>query len=206
MAVTLKEIAPEVEVYALGVDFTDEAKKVDTMVQAINWAAENDLDVLTYSSGQFSEESEKILDEAVDKAVASGIVTTFIHYYNPNNILPDGMFAYRGAEDHNRREPDLNILHWDYNVLMVPRYLEYVAASEEERMKLTPPFLSISSTSPVTAGFVALLKSVKSDLTPAECKRILMDTSRRMVYNGQECPRVPDIYEAVKLVSGTTSN
>ncbi|MFY9475618.1 MAG: hypothetical protein WAQ73_03720 [Bacillota bacterium] len=77
-------------------------------------------------------------------------------------------------------------------------------ADEEGRAKLMPPFLSISSTSHVTAGFVALMKSIRSDLPPAEYKRILMETSRSLTYNGEKCPRVPDVYEAVKLISGIT--
>ena len=202
MAITLKEIAPEAEVYALGVDFDSEEAKVRTMLDAIEWAIDNDLDVLTYSSSQFSEENEKKLNVVVDKAMERGILTTFIHYYHPGNILPDGLFAYRGDADYNRREPDLNILHYDYNVMIIPRYLEYLSSSEEDRARLTPPFLSISSTSPVTAGFVALMKSVRNDLPPAEYKRILMETSRNLIYRGEDCPRVPDIYEAVKMISG----
>ena len=206
MALALREIAPEAEVYALGVDFDSEEAKVRTMLDAIEWAIDNDLDVLTYSSSQFSEENEKKLNVVVDKAMERGIVTTFIHYYHPGNILPDGLFAYRGEADYNRREPDLNILHYDYNVVIIPRYLEYLSSSEKDRANLTPPFLSISSTSPVTAGFVALMKSAKNDLPPAEYKRILMETSRNLTYRGEDCPRVPDIYEAVKLVSGVTGH
>ena len=201
MAVTLKEIAPEAEVYALGVDFDSEEKKVRTMIDAIDWAIDNGLDVLTYSSSQFSEENERKLDSVVDKAIEKGIVTTFIHYYHPDNILPDGLFAYRGEMDYNRREPDLNILHYDYNVMIVPRYLEYLSSGEDGRGNLTPPFFSISSTSPVTAGFVALMKSVRRDLPPAEYKRILMETGRSLLYKGEDCPRVPDVYEAVKAVT-----
>ena len=87
-------------------------------------------------------------------------------------------------------------------MLIVPRYLEYLSSSEEDRARLTPPFLSMSSTSPVTAGFVALMKSVRNDLPPAEYKRILMETSRSLIYKGEDCPRVPNIYEAVKVISG----
>jgi hypothetical protein len=63
------------------------------------------------------------------------------------------------------------------------------------------PFLSISSTSPVSAGFVALLKSINNNLTPIDYKNILMETSKEMIYKGEECPRVIDIYGAVKLIS-----
>ncbi len=200
MAVTLREIAPEVEIYALGVNFDNEDKKVESMIQAIEWAIENGLDVLTYSSSRLSEENEKKLDVAVNKANEHKIVTTFIHYPNPNNILPGGLFMSKGDIDYDGREPDLNIYHYDYNTVIISSYVNYMTASKDQRAQMVPPFMSLSSTSPVTAGFVALLKSIDNTLHPAEYKRILMETSNKRLYNGVICPRVPDIYEAVKLV------
>ena len=88
MASTLREIAPDVEIYALGTSSSDESDKVDAMIQAINWAIANDLDVLTYSGPRFSPENRVRLDSCVDRALAKGIVTTFIHYPHPGNILP----------------------------------------------------------------------------------------------------------------------
>lgn len=199
MALTLREVAPEVEIYALNIDFDDENKKVDSMIKAINWAIENELDVLSYSSSRFSEENEEKLNQVVKKAIENNIVTTFIHYYFDENILPDGLFAYKGPLDYNRREPDLNIFHYDYSVLILPQYFEYQGLSPEEAAKHA--FLSISSTSPVTAGFVALLKSINNDLSPSEYKRILRDTSKEMIYDGEVCPRVVDIYEALQYIS-----
>jgi hypothetical protein len=62
------------------------------------------------------------------------------------------------------------------------------------------PFLSISSTAPVTAGFVALMRSLDPSLTPADCKEILLSSSRPRVYEGMRGPRVPDAFEAVRTV------
>ena len=63
------------------------------------------------------------------------------------------------------------------------------------------PYLSISSTSPVAAGFVALLKGINNYLKPSDYKKILIDTSKRIDYGGVECSRVVDIYQAVKYIS-----
>lgn len=199
MATVLKEIAPDVEVYALNTMANDEKDRVKAMVDAIHWAVEQDLDVLTYSATRFTEENKKRLNEAVDYAIQNNIVISFIHYDHSDNILSDGLFSYKGENDYNRREPDLNILHYDYNTLFLLPYWDSLEQMEDEQRSYIP-YLSISSTSLVTAGFVALLRELNDQLTPAECKQILMETSRKMVYQGEEPPRVPDIYVAVQRV------
>jgi|LSQX01.2.fsa_nt_gb hypothetical protein len=201
MALTLKEIAPEAELFALGIDFSNEVDKTAQMIEAIDWAIEHDLDVLTYSSGAFSPEQKKQLDAAVEKAVNHNIVTTFIWYPHPDNILPGGLTA---DMEYDGREADLNILHYDYNTVRIGDYLEYAAAGEEARRQMMNPFMSYSSTAPVVAGFVALLKSINNELPPGEYKRILIETSRELIYNGEKCPRVADVGEAVKLIAGMT--
>ncbi len=192
MASTLREVAPDVEIYALGTYSSDESAKVDAMVQAIDWAIEHDLDVLTYSAARFAPENRPRLDEAVDRAVAHGIVTTFIHYPHPENLLPTGLLGRSGDDE---REPDVNILHYDYQVIFTERYLDWLERGSESGYR---PYLSISSTSPVTAGFVAMLKSVRPDLEPAEIKRILMETSRPMRFEGRDAPRVVDAAAALR--------
>lgn len=194
MASTLREVAPEVEIYALGTYSSDESAKVDAMVRAIDWAIEHDLDVLTYSAARFSPENRPRLDEAVDRALAHGIVTTFIHYPHPGNLLPTGLLGRSGDDE---REPDVNILHYDYQVLFTERYLDWLERGTESGYR---PYLSISSTSPVTAGFVAMLKSVQPELEPPEIKRILIETSRPLRFEGQDAPRVVDVAAALRRV------
>ena len=196
MASTLREIAPEAEIYALGTYSSNESEKVDAMVHAIDWAIANDLDVLTYSAGRFPPETRKRLDNAVDRALSNGIVTTFIHYPHSGNLLPTGLGPRTGDDD---REPDVNILHYDYSILFTSQYVKWMQNKERHRLK--NPFLSISSTSPVTAGFVALLKSVKPNLKPVEVKRILMETSRATVFEGRRSPRTLDIAAAIRIVT-----
>lgn len=115
-------------------------------------------------------------------------MTTFIHFDSPNNILPDGLFANTNED----REPDLNIFHYDYNGFA----------------NGNPPYLSISSTTPVVAGFVAILKSINNNLLPSEYKDILIKTSKSISYNDRalnrqsvQVKRVADIGNAVKYLT-----
>jgi hypothetical protein len=192
MASTLREIAPDVEIYALGTYSSDEAAKVDAMIEAIHWAIEHDLDVLTYSAARFSPEHRERLDRAVDEAVAAGIVTTFIHYPHPDNLLP-GWLGPRSGDD--EREPDVNILHYDYSVVFTMRYADWMERGEDSPYR---PFLSMSSTSPVAAGFVALLLGLRPDLGPAEIRQVLIDTSRRITFEGRASPRTVDVGAALR--------
>jgi len=194
MATTLREVAPEVDIYALGTYSSDEKAKVDAMVRAIDWAIEHDLDVLTYSARRFTLEKRPPLDSAVDRALAHGIVIAFIHYPHPGNLFPTGIVPRAGDDE---REPDLNILHYDYQLIFTERYLDWLERGEESGYR---PYLSISSTSPVTAAVVAFVKSVRPDLTPGEIKRVLMETARPMEFEGYTAPRVVDAAAAVNSV------
>jgi hypothetical protein len=192
MALVLREIAPEVEVYALGTSSEDEANRVRAMVKAIDWAIEHQLDAITYSAERFAPALRQPLDEAVQRAVAHGIVVTFIHYPHPDNLLPTGLLGPSGDDE---REPDVHVYHNDYTVLFVEWYQQHQAGKQRPGWR---PFLSVSSTAPVTAGVVAMMRSVNPALTPAECKAILMQTARPMEYGGVQIPRVIDAPAAVK--------
>ena len=197
MAVVAREIAPEAEIYALGTRSSSESVKVDAMVKAIDWAIEHRLDAITYSDARFSPALRAKLDAAVSRAVAAGIVVCFIHYPHPDNLLPSGLFPRNGDDE---REPDVNILHYDYSVVFVN---EYQLAIEGKSQRGYTPFLSLSSTSPVTAAIVALLRSVNPKLTPAQCKQILMTTARPVTFEGRQAARAVDAAAAVKRAGET---
>ena len=196
MALALKEVAPQVEIYALNYEWDNKKDKVKSMIEAMDWAIKNDLDVLTYSSSAFSGKNKQKLDTVVDKAIENNIVTTFIHYPYEKNIHPDGFFELKGES-----KADLNVFHYDYNSLNLERYYEFKKRNPETPLQKVPPFFSISSTSPVTAGFVALLKSYDNDLTPEQCKEILIKTSRELQYKGRSCTRVVDIHKALNYIN-----
>ncbi len=193
MALVLHEVAPEASIYALNAASTDEKEMVDAIVRAIDWAIANHLDALTYSQRKVAQpENRKRLDAAVSRAHAANIVTTFIHYPHPGNIFPGPL----GSEGDPEREPDINILHFDYTVVFVKDYQQF--QKEPDPRKHTPPFLSVSSTSPVTAGIVAMMRSVNPALTPEQCKGILVETSHAMEYHGRQVPHVVDAAAAIQ--------
>ena len=195
MATVLKEIAHECEIYALGTFIpNDEMKWIDAMTEAIEWAIENKVDILTLSHQKITDKNREKFDTIVNKAIANNIVTTFIHYDNPNNILPNML-----SRKHNyNRDPDINIFHFDYNVLLINNYINYLEEGDTNaKFRL---YLSLSSMSPVTAGFVAILKSINGGLKPVEYKNILMQTSYQMEYNGENADHIVDIGKAVKYL------
>ena len=193
MALVLKEIAPECEIYALGTFTGDENKWVDALIEAIGWSVKNGIEVLALSHQKISDKNRARFDEAVNKAVGKNIVTTFIHYDSPNNLFPWGLFE--GFERYYKREPDVNIFHYDYNTVFLERYSEYL--KKGDTADTSEMFLSVSATSPVTAGFVAILKGIKKELKPSEYKEILIRTSYQMNYRGANVNHVADIGKAV---------
>jgi len=119
----------------------------------------------------------------------------FIHYPHSGNLLPTWLGPRTGDDE---REPDVDILQYDYSILFTKQYADWMQQGTTAGHR---PFLSISSTSPVTAGFVALLKSMRPELKPAELKRILMKTSRTTLFEGRASPRTVDIAAAVQSVT-----
>jgi len=201
MTCVLKEIAPECDIVALNVfEHSDKRTDVTRLMDAIRWSMDNEIDVLTYSSSPIPEEYRGEFDAVVDQAVDRGIVTTFIHYDNENNLWPYGMFPFR----RETREPDVNILHYDYNTLFIDQYKKWIETETPPDSGNDIPYFSFSSTSPVTAGFVAILKSIDGSLTPRECKDILIQTSYSRHFRGIAsfengmCSRVADIGKAAR--------
>ncbi|MEJ2677458.1 MAG: peptidase [Gemmatimonadota bacterium] len=198
MAVVLREVAPDVEIYALNTSTRDEAEKVAAMVKAIDWAIAHHIQVLTYSDRAFSPANRPALDDAVRRAHRAGIVTTFIHYPLPENLEP-GWVGPRTGDD--GRDPDVNILQYDYSKVFVAKLLRWQHGETHDYSQR--PFLSISSTSLVTAGMVAMLLAADSTLDPATVKRVLVETSRPYTLEGRTGPHVPDAYQALLQVRGS---
>jgi hypothetical protein len=197
MALVVQEIAPEAEVYALNTYSSDEGEKVQAMVKAIDWAVEHDLDAITYSAGAFSPEASAILDPAVDRATDAGVVVVFMHYPHERNLFPSGIGPRSEDDD---REPDLNIFHYDDTVVFGDRDTAYLNGDDDGARGGYRPFLSLSSTAPVTAAFVALLRSLDPEITPAQVKAVLMASSHPFELEGRSGVRVPDVTAAVDWV------
>lgn len=197
MANTLREIAPEVQIYALNVkDFEPNQNTlalVKPVIDAIDWAISNKLDIITYSHPAFSGEAKSLLFSALDRAYNAGLITVFIHTGHEKNILPWGLWPGKSGG----REPDLNILHYDYNIVFIHNYYESIESNKSNRDDI---FTSVSSTAPVVAGVIALMKSLKPELTRSECKKILIETSYCINFGGNKIQRVLDAFAATNAV------
>ena len=203
LARTAKEIAPGAEIYALNATTNNEEQKVEAMVKAIDWAIEHDLDVITYSNRAFSPALRPKIDRAVEKATAAGISCVFIHYTHPLNLLPFPM-APASAEPSYERPGDINVYHYDYNVLLLDGYQRFASGKRKES-----PYLSVSSTSIVVAGVIAMMREIDGSRSPAEYKRILIATSRpfrEAKSAGPEiirnCDHVMDAVAALHMMNG----
>lgn len=193
MATVLREIAPEAEIYALNTyDFSGVEARAEAMARAIDWAIEQKIDILTYSAAAFAGAARETLDKALDKAHKANIITTFIHTGHPGNILPSGLWA----DPDDGREPDINVLHYDYSVVFIDEYRKAMAEGKSP----SQPFLSVSSTSPVVGGVVAMMKSLDPELTPARCRKILRETARPLDFEGGKPMRVLDAAAAIERV------
>lgn len=204
MACALHEIAPECLIYAINCfNGNNFETRVEYIMKALNWAMENSIDILTFSHMAFNNEERLVIDKAIDLATSKGIITTFIHYPYEKNIYPRPLF--RSGDE--KREPDIRILHYDYNTLFINTYEKYISMNKMELKSGNDiPFFSISSTSPVLAGFIAIMKSIDKSLTADECKKILRQTSYSTHFTGYaafddvDIDNVADIGNAAKLV------
>ncbi|MEO3944873.1 hypothetical protein [Gorillibacterium sp. CAU 1737] len=216
MAAVLNEIAPECEIYAInavlyedGISFEDQqARRSQHLVHAIDWAIQNQLDILTYSHARIPDEFKPYVYPAMERAHEQGILMTFIHNDHSHNLWPYACYPYK-PEQGFQREPDVNIFHFDYNILLprtYQRYREAVDKGEPIRSGNDLPYFSFSSMSPVLAGFAALLKSADSRLTTTSIKSLLEETSYSITatrpnwYELNPCPRVVDIRRALEYV------
>lgn len=111
MATTLREIAPECEIYAINSTYyieNGEVNRIGFFEEAIDWAIENKMDVLTYSNAAFAGDDRVRGNKAVEKAVQNGIITTFIHNDSQHNIWPYGCLGF-GNDQGFSRTPDVNV-------------------------------------------------------------------------------------------------
>lgn len=199
MATTLKEISPDVEIYALNARDKNRENEAKAIIEAIQWAVDTNIDILTYSAEAFDIEYKEKIDKAVQKANDKGVVTTFIHYSGQENILPNGFFP--NSSEFPVREADVNIFHFDYNVLMLFKYENYLKLGRDVGNNLgAHPYFSNSSMSPVLAGIVAMMKEVNNNLKPVEYKKILIETSKKINYQGYEVNHVVDAPAAIKYL------
>ena len=213
MANTLKEIAPDCQIYAINaITYDSEEERAQLLEKAIDWAVDNNIQILTYSQAMFCNEQRIRTNNAIKYAYENGIITTFIHNDSKWNLWPYGCLEFFGVNNFSRL-PDLNIFHYDYNIFNAEQYEKYIQKiSNNEDIKSGDeiPFFSFSSMSPVLSGFVAMLKQMDLSLSFEEIKDILVRTSYAITkrqknwYDINPCQNVVDIEKAVIMVKNNT--
>ena len=195
MALTVHEVAPRAEIYALNTySFKHPDGHAQAIAKAIDWAIDHKLQILTYSHAAIPEPGRQLLNAALDKAHNAGIITVFIHTGHPGNIMPSGLWA----TPDDGREPDINVLHYNYAVIHTD---EYFKLSKGEKSWWNPPFLSVSDTAPVLGGVIALMKSRQPSLSAEDCRRILKQTAFSYTFEQQTAPRTLDALAALSAVA-----
>lgn len=213
MANTLKEIAPDCQIYAINaITYDSEEERAQLLEKAIDWAVDNNIQILTYSQAMFCNEQRIRTNNAIKYAYENGIITTFIHNDSKWNLWPYGCLEFF-SENKFSRLPDLNIFHYDYSIFNTEQYDKYIqkiSNSEDIKSGDEIPFFSFSSMSPVLAGFVAMLKEIDLSLSYEEIKVILVRTSYAITkreknwYDINPCKNVVDIEKAVTMVNNNT--
>ena len=170
MASTLKEIAPEVEIYGLDIDYADKTEDeiISPMIQAIEWAIDKNLKILTYSAGRISEKNRAKLDLIIDEANENGIIIIFLHNPNENNFLVSKIEPPIDGIDNS---PIVNIYDRDYSVILGDMI------DKNGKVDSNRVFTSVSSKPPVLAGIVAMMLEIDPMLNNEEIRTILMKTS-----------------------------
>ena len=199
MALALREIAPAAEIFALDVGGPAESTKVESISRALEWAIQNQMDVVSYCSLGLSAEARKLLDPIIDRTVEAGVVVVFVDYPHPLTILPGG---FGPPPPDGPRNPDLNIFSYDCTALLAHRFLTLME-SDDDGIQRYRPFLARSSAASVTAGFVALMRSVDPSVSPQRIKEILMTTSKPTEVRGLKGERTPDAFLAVSHLTGS---
>jgi len=198
MARTVREIAPEAAIFALDIPLSEEGQRVEAIVQALQWAVENRLDVVAYCGEPLSAAAQALLDPFLEKTVQAGVVVAFVGYAHPSNLLP-GEFGPSAPD--SERGPDLNIFSDDCTSLLAGRF-QALVEPDDDHVRRFRPFLARSAAGSITAGLVALVRSANPDATPEEVKAILVETSRPVVFQGRRADRVPDAHRAVTRAVG----
>ena len=197
MALALREIAPAAEIYALDLLADEESDRVRLIEKALDWAVEHRLDAITYCADGLSEKARKTLGPVLEKAVHAGVVVIFVDFPHPLNLLPAGFGVPPGAEEDR---PDLKIFSYDCTTLLADQFLAPVGSDDDE-ISRNRSFLAPSSIGSLTAGLVALLRSVDPETSPGRVKEILIETSRPLTVHGKVEPNVPDAKAAISLIT-----
>jgi len=170
-------IAPEVELYSVKVLDKDGIGKYGYIIQGIEWAIENDMNIITLSLGgtQYSQ----ILKEAIDLAVANDIlIIASAGNGRTNQILYPAAYSQVicvGATDSNDKLTELS----NYG----PQLDIVAPGANVNSIGLNNTKVTVDGTSPGSqhvAGVAALVWSANPQLTSGEIKYLLYNNAHEL--------------------------
>ena len=195
-ALALRDVAPEAEIYGLIIEGKTENERLVALEAALDWAVEHSLDAITYCAGQFSPSARNRLGPAIDRAVEAGVVVVFLGYDHPRNLRPG---SFQARPEVSAPSADLDIYNYDCTVVLADTFVALLE-SDDNPIQRFKPFLARPSRGALTAGLVALIRSVRPDLPPSGVKAVLRKTSRPMVVQGRIGRHAPDALKAVSAL------
>lgn len=191
MASTLKEIAPDCDVYALSVYDFNEDIMTNAIIEAINWSIENEINILTFSQARLSLKNREKLDPYIDKAYENGIAVIFLHNPNNNNFLPSKIDP---VIENIINDPEINIYDQDYSVILRGNVdINGFVDSPKD-------FKSISSKAVVLAGIISIMQEANPNTTLDQIRNALRKTTYNYETNNEYIKNIVNASEAVKYL------
>lgn len=197
MAKTLKEIAPNCQVFAINgitkVSIKDDNLRVSFLEKALEFAIQNGIQILTYSHQEIQdEEAVKRLKQIIKTASKHNIITIFLHCNIKGNIMPLAPNVTK-----NKFFADAFYLYqYDYNFLNPVAYKLWLSVNKKDKNC----FLSWSSMAPVLAGFVAMFLESNPKLTREQIVEILVQNCVNAPASLNTKNKIIDIFKAVNSI------
>ncbi len=163
-------ISPNIELYSVKVLDQDGAGRYSNIIQGIDWAIQNDIDIITLSLGGY--EYSQILEEAINHAIENNIlIVAAAGNGGAENIMYPAAYSQVicvGATDRDNNIASYS--NYGFQLDIVAPGTEVVTAG------LNNSSITVSGTSPATqhvAGVAALLWSADRTLTNGHIKYLL---------------------------------
>jgi subtilisin family serine protease len=153
------------------------------IAKSFDYAVEHKADVITSSWAGFFGENKQVVDTA-QKAVDKGVVLSWFHFPKAYPGLLRSRFTYSGWGD-------------TQCIGFADRFL-----TDEPGFHPVEIEAGLSETAPQAAGLAVLVKSVNSQLKPAEIQKLIFDNSTPIGNNIV----IPDAYKIVVAAKETIKN
>ena len=190
MANVIANIAPESEIYSVKVLDSDGEGYYSDIIKGINWAIENDIDIICMSFGAFN--YSYFLEEVIDNAFNAGIVMVAASGNNGSEKMHYPA-AYNQVISVGACDENGNALDFTNGKELVDVYApgSKIILENHRGTKLSNKGTSVSAAQVV--GVVSLIKSAKSECS----NRVVYSSISHLDVNDESGYRIIDGYNAL---------